>query len=191
MERLEQYAKEHKIPIMQKDGIEFLCNYIKEKQVKNILEIGSAIGYSAICMAKVAKDIKVTTIERDLNRYQEALNNIDKYQVNNQVTIIQADALQVDLKEKYDLIFIDAAKAQYIKFFEKFQNLLTEDGVIVSDNLEFHGTINQDEATMTKGLRGIVKKLKMYINYLEENKDFETTFYHIGDGISVSKRRKK
>ena len=176
---------------MQKDGINFLCDYIKKHQVKKILELGTAIGYSAINMAKIDSNIKITTIERNSDMYKIALENIKKYQVDKQIDIIFKDAKEVDLKDKYDLIFIDAAKAQYISFFEKFKNNLNDDGVIISDNLDFHGTLLLDEDKLTKGLKGIVKKLKAYIKFLKENPEFETKFYKIGDGISVSKRRLK
>ena len=119
MEKLEKYAKENNIPIMMKDGIEFLLEFIQRNNVKNILEIGSAIGYSAIRMALIDKNIKVTTIERDNERYEEALKNIKDYNVEEQIIIINDDAFNVELSDKYDLIFIDAAKSQYIKFFEK------------------------------------------------------------------------
>ncbi len=191
MERLERYALENNIPIMQKDGINFLCDYIKNNNVKNILEIGTAIGYSAICMAKINKDIHITSIERDNNMYKKALENLKKYQVEEQVLVINDDALNFQINKKYDLIFIDAAKAQYINFFNKFKDNLTYNGVIVSDNLDFHGTLLLDEDKLTKGLKGIVRKLKKYIEFLKENEEFETHFYKIGDGISISRRRKK
>ena len=191
MERLEEYALKNNVPIMQKDGINFLCDYIKKHQVKKILELGTAIGYSAINMAKIDSSIKITTIERNSDMYKIALENIKNYQVDKQIDIIFKDAKEVDLKDKYDLIFIDAAKAQYISFFEKFKNNLNDEGVIVSDNLDFHGTLLLDEDKLTKGLKGIVKKLKAYIKFLKENPEFETKFYKIGDGISVSKRRLK
>ena len=191
MERLEEYALKNNVPIMQKDGINFLCDYIKKHKVKKILELGTAIGYSAINMAKIDSSIKITTIERNSDMYKIALENIKNYQVDKQIDIIFKDAKEVDLKDKYDLIFIDAAKAQYISFFEKFKNNLNDEGVIVSDNLDFHGTLLLDEDKLTKGLKGIVKKLKAYIKFLKENPEFETKFYKIGDGISVSKRRLK
>lgn len=188
---LEEYAKEHNIPIMMKDGIEFLCKYIKENNVKNILEIGSAIGYSAIKMSLINKNIKVTTIERDKERYDVAVTNIKKFGLENQINIILDDAFNVDLTDKYDLIFIDAAKSQYIKFFEKFKINLTEDGVILSDNLDFHGLVKSNEEIESRNVRGIVRKLKNYIDFLENNQEFQTTFYSIGDGISISKKQPK
>jgi len=185
---LEKYALENNIPIMMKDGIEFLTNYIKENNITNILEIGSAIGYSAIRMCLVSDNVKVTTIERDIKRYNEAIKNINEFNLNDRITIINDDAFNVELNDKYDLIFIDAAKSQYIKFFEKFKLNLKENGVIVSDNLDFHGLVNKDINTIeSRNVRGLVRKLNTYIEFLKDNEEFETTFYEIGDGISISK----
>ena len=185
---LEKYALENNIPIMMKDGIEFLTNYIKENNIINILEIGSAIGYSAIIMCLVNDDVKVTTIERDIKRYNEAIKNINEFNLNDRINIINDDAFNVELNDKYDLIFIDAAKSQYIKFFEKFKLNLKENGVIVSDNLDFHVLVNKDiNLIESRNVRGLVRKLNTYIEFLKNNEEFETTFYEIGDGISISK----
>lgn len=189
---LEEYAKKNNVPIMMKDGIEFLLNYIKENNIKNILEIGSAIGYSAIRMCLLSNDIKVTTIERDINRYNEAIKNINEFNLNNQIKIINDDAFNVKLDKKYDLIFIDAAKSQYIKFFEKFKLNLNENGVIVSDNLDFHGLVKKNiNEIESRNVRGLVRKLNNYIDFLSNNQEFKTTFYSVGDGISISKKYKK
>lgn len=189
MEELEKYAKENNIPIMMIDGIEFLLDLISKNNIKSILEIGSAIGYSAIRMAFLNKDIKVTTIERDVERYNEAVKNIEKYNLEAQITIINDDAFNVNLDEKYELVFIDAAKSQYIKFFEKFKLNLESNGVIVSDNLNFHGLTKSNPADLSRNVRGLVRKLNNYVEFLENNNEFETTFYDIGDGISISKRK--
>lgn len=185
---LENCAHENNIPIMLSDGIEFLLKYIKGNNIKNVLEIGSAIGYSAIRMSLVDKDIKVTTIERDEERYQEAIKNIGDFGLENQINIIFNDAFEVELDDKYDLIFIDAAKSQYIKFFEKFKNNLNDNGVIISDNLNFHGLVHEDEKKLSRNVRGLVRKLNNYVEFLKNNKEFKTEFYDIGDGISISKR---
>lgn len=186
LEEIEEYAKINNVPIMMKDGIEYLTNYIKENNIKNILEIGTAIGYSAIKMCLVDNDIKVTTIERDLNRYQEALKNIKKFNLEDRIKVIYADALEIEFNEEFDLIFIDAAKSQYIKFFEKFDKNLKIGGVIFSDNLNFHGLTHTSEFIPSRNVRGIVRKLNNYINYLKELTNYETTFLDIGDGISIS-----
>ena len=184
---MEDYAKRFNIPIMLPDGIEFLLKYINNNNIKNILEVGTAIGYSAIRMCLVNDTIKVTTIERDEKRYKEAIKNIKKFNLENRITLIYGDALEVSLNEKYDLIFIDAAKSQYIRFFEKFKSNLNNSGVIVSDNLNFHGLTHTKNEIKSRNVRGIVRKLNNYIEFLNNNNEFKTEFFDVGDGISISK----
>ena len=186
---MEEYAKKNNIPIMMSDGIEFLEHFIKENNIKHILEIGTAIGYSAIKMALISEDIYITTIERDEERYNEAIKNIKKMDLGNQINVILDDAFNIDMDFKFDLIFIDAAKAQYIKFFEKFKKNLKDDGVIISDNLKFHGLVDSEEKIESRNVRGLVRKIKDYNKFLQENKEFKTTFVDIGDGIAISERR--
>ena len=183
---MEKYALLNNIPIMEKEGLEFLINYIKENKVKNILEIGAAIGYSAINMALVSDEMKVFTIERDSKRYNEAVKNIKRCSLENKIIIKKIDAFDIKIDNKYDLIFIDAAKSQYIKFFEKFKQNLNKNGAIISDNLDFHGLVGKENEIKSRNVRGIVRKLKNYTEFLESNEEFETIFYDIGDGIAVS-----
>ena len=191
IEEIENYASINNIPIMQKDGITYLENYIKENNIKKILEIGSAIGYSAIKMALVNKNIKITTVERDKNRYDIAVKNINDFKLDNQINIILNDALYLDIKGKYDLIFIDAAKAQNIKFFEKYKNNLSDNGVIITDNLNFHGLTTNIENIQSKNLKSLVKKINNYKEFLINNQEFKTTFIDVRDGISISKKNVK
>lgn len=189
---IKEYALENKIPIMQEDGIEFLTDFIKKNKIKKILEIGTAIAYSAIKMALVNKNIKITTVERDEERYLEALKNIKELNLETQITLIFNDADNIEIKDKYDLIFIDAAKAQNKKFFLKFADNLQEDGYIITDNINFHGLVQKDlEEIESKNLKALVRKIKDYIEFLKENPKFETTFYQLGDGIAISKRKVK
>ena len=189
MLEIEEYAKENNIPIMQKDGIEYLCNYIKENNIKSILEIGSAIGYSSMMMASISDDIYITTIERDKDRYDTAIDNIKKYNFDDRINIIYGDACDVDIDGKFDLIFIDAAKGKNTFFFEKFKNNLNKEGTIVTDNLSFHGLVENEELVKTKNQRGIVNKIKKYIEFLDDNKEFDTLYISVGDKISISKRK--
>lgn len=189
LRELEEYAKENHVPIMLKEGIEFLCNYIKENNINTVLEIGSAIGYSSIMMCLNNKNLKVTTIEKNIDMYDEALKNINKFNMNDRINIINDDALNVNISDKYDLIFIDAAKSQYIKFFEKFENNLNSEGIILTDNLSFHGLVENPNLTNNRNTKQLVKKIKKYIDYLKSNNKYNTKFYSIGDGISVSKKK--
>lgn len=185
---LEEYAKINHVPIMMSDGIEYLLEYIKNNNIKNILEIGTAIGYSSIRMALVSNDIKVTTIERDSNMYNEALKNIKSFNLDNRINVIYKDALDVELTDKYDLIFIDAAKSQYIKFFEKFKHNLNDNGVIITDNLSFHGLV-KDSTNCSRNTKQLVKKIQNYIDFLKNNEEFDTEFISIGDGISITRKK--
>ena len=187
---MEQYAKDNNVPIIQKDSIVYIMKYIKEHKIKSILEIGSAIGYSAIIMASVDKDIKLTTIERDEGRYMECLKNIKKSGLDKKINVVYQDALEVNLSDvEYDLIFIDAAKGQNINFFEKYKNFLTKNGTIITDNINFHGLVGKSEDIESKNLRELVGKIENYIDYLKNNDEFVTEFLSIGDGLSVSKRK--
>ncbi len=184
---MKKYAEENNVPIMLDDGIDFLTSYIKENNIENILEIGTAIGYSSIMMALVNEKVKVTSIERDEKRYLEAIKNIKKFNLEDRINLIYNDAMDVNLIDEYDLIFIDAAKAQNIKFFEKFEKNLKVKGTIITDNLKFHGLVEKAEDEISsRNLRALVRKVRAYVEYLKENTRYKTTFYEIGDGISVS-----
>lgn len=187
--RIEDYARENNVPIMMKDGIEFLCKYIKENNIKSILEIGSAIGYSSIKMALVDQDIRITTIEKDKNRYDIAVSNINDFNLNDRITILNEDALNSDINDKFDLIFIDASKGNNINFFNKYKENLNKNGVIVTDNLSFHGLVEDESLIETKNQRGLVRKIKSYLEFLENNDEFDTEYIELGDRISISVRK--
>ena len=188
--KMEKYADLKGVPIMEKDGMEFLKEFVRLNKVKNILEIGTAIGYSAINMALVDDDITITSIERDKDRYLKAVQNVKEFNLDNRITLLLCDALDVKLDEKYDLIFIDAAKSQYVKFFKKFSKNLNKKGFIVTDNINFHGLTKEDKSKMSKNLRQLITKLEKYISFLKTNDEFKTRFFEVGDGIAISVRRK-
>ena len=184
---MEQYANEHNVPIIEKDSIAFIMKFIKANNVKSVLEIGTAIGYSAILMAQADEDVVVTTIERDEGRYMEALKNVKKCGLEKKINVVCQDALEMNLSGvSYDMIFIDAAKGQYTKFFEKYKYFLNPGGVIISDNLKFHGHVGNRNNIASKNLKQLVGKIEDYIDFLKNNEEFETKFYDVGDGLSVS-----
>lgn len=187
---MEEYANEHNVPIIEKKSIAFIMKYIKSHNIKSVLEIGSAIGYSAILMASASEDVYVTTIERDETRYMECLKNVKKCKLDKIINVVFQDALEVNMGDvKYDMIFIDAAKGQYTKFFEKFKYFLNDGGVIITDNLKFHGHVGNSANIESKNLKSLVQKIESYIDFLKYNEEFETEFFDIGDGLSVSVKK--
>jgi predicted O-methyltransferase YrrM len=187
---MEEYASNHKVPILKEEGLDLLVSIIKMNNVKNILEIGTAIGYSSSVFALINKDIRIDTIERDELMYQEALKNINALGLESQINIIFEDDLNVDLStlklDQYDLIFIDAAKSQYTNFFTKFEVKLRKGGIIFSDNLLFHGLVENASGKESRNLNQMLRKIRAYNEWLSNNEAYDTTFLRIGDGIAIS-----
>lgn len=183
---LKKYAKENHVPIILDEGLDFLLETIKKHNVKDVLEIGTAIGYSAINMALIGAT--VTSIERDPKMYEQAIINVKDFNLTDKIEIIFSDALTPNLVNKeYDLLFIDAAKGQYEKFFNLYTPYLKKGGIVVCDNMNFHElTKVEDLSTLSRGVRGLVKKLNNFKTFLINNHKYKTTFYEIGDGITLS-----
>jgi predicted O-methyltransferase YrrM len=179
---LKQYAKDHVIPIICDDGLLFLKDVISKYHIKDVLEIGTAIGYSAIFMAE--QGCNVLTFERNDEMVKQAKINIKAY--HQHIKIIHHDALMYDQElGQFDMIFIDAAKAQYQKFFNKFAPYLKKDGVIVCDNLNFH---HLDPNQVNRNTRQLIRKINEFKVFLKQQDNYETTFFDIGDGMSITKK---
>jgi len=186
---LSTFASENNVPIITKEGIRFLNQIISISKSKRILEIGTAIGYSSINMA-LNNSVEIVTIERNEEMYSIANENIKIAGLDSKIKIIHIDALEVDELKlgKFDLIFIDAAKAQSIKFFEKFKSLLNSKGIIVTDNLLFHGLVYGE--VKERNLKQLVRKIDTFNKFIVTQEDFDTHIYAIGDGMSLSVKRK-
>ena len=192
LNELREYGINNNVPIIKNDGLALLLSIIRLKNVKRVLEIGTAIGYSSISMALENEDIYIDTIERNEKMYQQAVKNVKDFELEKRINVIFSDALEVDEKSLayYDLIFIDAAKAQYIKFFEKFTPNLLPGGVVFTDNLLFHGLEEVPrEEIESKNVRALVRKIDIYNNYLKDIEGFKTTFIEVGDGVALSVRK--
>lgn len=191
--KLKEYAKEYSVPIIQDGGLALLEEVIALLKPKKILEIGTAIGYSALRMNSVC-DSEIYTIERNEDMYNEAKKNIASANKEDKIHIIFKDALEAfdDVKDnQFDLIFIDAAKAQYTKFFNLYTPLLNVGGAVVCDNMLFHGLVDDNNLdNMSRSLRGLVKKLRSFHSELLDNKDYKTSIFNVGDGVSISVKRK-
>ena len=191
--KLKEYAKINHVPIIIDSGLALLESVIAISKPKKILEIGTAIGYSALRMNKVCNS-DVYTIERNIDMYNEALKNVEQANKNAKIHLIFKDALEAfdEVKDnEFDLIFIDAAKAQYTKFFDLYTPLLSKNGIVVCDNMLFHGLVENDEAyeSQSRAVRGLIRKLKSFHKALLENPNYKTSIFEIGDGVSISVKK--
>lgn len=194
VEEMENYAKEHLVPIMELIGIEALLQILRLHQPAHILEIGTAIGYSAIRMAEALPNAKIVTVERNEDRYKQAQLFINRAEKKEQIKTLFGDALelQADIEQNgpYDAVFIDAAKGQYQRFFEHYAPLVNKKGIIISDNILFKGHVGTDLSQIeTRRKRSLIKKIDAYNVWLMKHPDFQTTILPIGDGIAISIKR--
>ncbi len=192
IQQLQQYAEAHHVPIMEPLGMEFLEQIIRLKQPERILEIGAAIGYSAIRMAQSFPQSEIVTVEREEKRYHEAVKNIKDAGLENRITVLLGDALEnADTLQSYgpyDVLFIDAAKGQYQRFFELFTPSLTKDGVIISDNVLFKGYVAENPNDGSNKAK-IARKIEAYNEWLIQHPEYKTTIVPIGDGVAISTKR--
>lgn len=192
LEELEKFGVENGVPIIQKEGAKFLEFMVNMKQPKNILELGTAIGYSSILMASsVNNHVKITTVERDENMVSIAQKNIEKYGYKDKIHIIQGDCLEVleNLQEKFDIIFMDAGKGHYNHFLPHCLRLLADDGIIIADNVLFRGMVASNELVKRRKIT-IVKRMRTYLEMVSKDKSLITSVIPMGDGIAITKRRK-
>lgn len=186
---MEEKAKRDNVPIMDPVGIDFMLNLIKVHQPKRILEIGTAIGYSALRMSEANPTANIITIEKDMERYEEALENIKRRNKASQISVYHGDALDViknDLNEKesFDFIFIDAAKGKYQEFFELVHPLLKNSGILVVDNVLFRGYVADPEES-PKRFKNMVKKIRTFNEVLTSHPEYVTSILPIGDGVMI------
>lgn len=188
---LEKFAEENRVPIAQKETIKFLEFMVSMKKPLRILELGTAIGYSAIIMYEAAgTNPHITTVERNEEMIKYAKKNIESFQLDEKIIIEEGDCLEVleKLKEPYDLIFMDAGKGHYNHFLPHCLRLLNQDGIIIADNVLFRGMVASDELVKRRKIT-IVKRMRKYLELVSQDKELVTSVIPIGDGIAVTKRR--
>lgn len=187
-----QLAREKGIPTMMDSGMHFLLEYLQNHpEIMRILEVGTAIGYSAIQMAQVRENITIDTIEVEKERYEEALRNIKEYALEDRIFVHHMDAMLYKTAQYYDFFFIDAAKSQYQKYVEHFLPTSYVGSIFFFDNLSFHGMVENIGLTENRSTIQMMRKIKKFTEWLQTNPQFETQFYpEIGDGIAIAKRIK-
>ena len=172
------------------DTLEVIDTYLKEMKPKRILEIGTAVGYSAICFSKyLAEDGMIDTIERDEERIAEAKENIKEMKLDSKINIYEGDAVEIlpTLNNKYDAIFIDAAKGKYTFFLEQALRMLDEKGIIFADNILYKGYVLSDYNKHKQ--RTAVRNLREYIKQTTENIELETQILEVGDGLAITQKK--
>ena len=187
IEKIRDYGIKNDVPIMSEETISTIEKIIKENNIKTILEIGTAIGYSTICFASTNID-KITSIERDKVRYEIAKKNVLESNLNN-IELIFDDALNVNIDSIYDMLIIDAAKSQNGRFLDKFKNNIKDSGIIIIDNLDFHGYVGKSSEIKSRNLRQMVRKIEKFLDYLDNQDEFDVEYIEVGDRICVCKRR--
>lgn len=189
IDTLIEYATTEEVPIMDKISVEFVKQLLRIHNAKNVLEIGTAIGYSALHFASVHQEMQISTIERNELMYQQAQKNIQQFNKQAQINLIFKDALEAfdEVNHKiYDVLFIDAAKAQSKKFFELYSPLVRTGGLIITDNILYHDFVGNIEIVRSRNVKQMVRKIEKYNTWLSENTDYQTNFIDIGDGMSIS-----
>jgi len=190
--KMEQYAEEHNVPIMDLTGMETLLSYVRLKKPKRVLEVGTAIGYSAIRMALACENAEIISIERDEERYNIAKDNVRSFHLESRINLLFGDAnelqSQVEQYAPYDFIFIDAAKGQYQNFFDHYSSMLSPDGIIVTDNVLFRGYVADESGLESRRLRSLVKKIRSFNEYMMQHPDYQSSILPVGDGMMVSIR---
>lgn len=188
LNKIKEKALEDHIPIIMDDTLEVIEDYLKEKNVERILEIGTAVGYSAICFTKVlSEEGIIDTIEKDEERIKQAKINIEKAEVKDKINIYEGDAVEIlpTLNEKYDVVFIDAAKGKYPFFLKEALRMIKENGVIFADNILYKGYVMSDYNKHKQ--RTAVRNLREYIKEVSENPNLDTEILEVGDGLAISK----
>ena len=186
IEEVKNYGILNEVPIMSEDTIKEIKKIIKKNNVKTILELGTAIGYSTLCFASTGID-KIVSIERDELRQSIAVKNVQNSGLSN-IELILGDALETRIEGKFDMIIIDAAKSQNMKFFQKYENNLNEHGIIIIDNLSFHGYVGKSSEIKSKNLRQMVRKIERFISFLDNIDGYDVKYIEVGDRLAVCKK---
>ncbi len=187
--KIKERALEEHIPIIMDDTLEVIEKQLEIFKPNRILEIGTAVGYSAICFSEfLNKNGKIDTIERELDRVNEAKINIKKAEVEQKINIIEGDAVEIlpTLNEKYDMIFIDASKGKYPFFLKESLRLLNTNGIIFADNVLYKGYVLSDYNKHKQ--RTAVRNLREFLKELQENKELDTKILEVGDGLAIAKK---
>lgn len=193
VKEMEAYAENQFVPIMDRIGIETFISLLSIQKPTTLLEIGSAIGYSAIRLAQANPQLHIATIERDEERHAKAVHYIERAKLNERISLFKDDALTFDTTTLpfacFDACFIDAAKGQYKRFFEKYEPLVKTGGIIYCDNMFMHGLVFLEDQEVPKRSRTMIRNLKAFTEWIMDNPEYETSLLPVGDGILIARKK--
>ncbi len=188
LDEIKKFGKENNVPISLDDTLSFLLSTINQNNCKQILEIGTAIGYSSIAMATNTNCEHIDTVEIDASRYNIAVKNITEAHQQNKITPYLIDAMEYlkTCTKKYDLIYLDGAKNQYVHYLPYLKQILNPNVILFADNLYFHGMV-LGKTKVTTGCRAMIKSLHQYIAEITTDPTLDSLIYEIGDGVGITR----
>ncbi len=188
---IKRKALQDRVPIMEDEGLQFLCEFLQKHQIRTLLEVGTAVGYSSIMMAFHNPQLKILTLEQDEERYHQAVENIKRCRLSDRISAVLTNAREYETEEKFDVIFLDGPKAHNQQLFERFEKNLESKGYFIIDDVWFHGFIEHPELIRSRRLKPLVEKLDEFVKNMMSNPDYRCTYLKIGDGVLVAARKEK
>lgn len=188
--QIKKQALSDQVPIMEEEGLQYVVDYLKQHEITSLLEIGTAVGYSSIVFASSNPALKILTLEINPERYQQAQINIQRAALTDRIESVLTDARLYQTDRMFDALFLDGPKAHNHELLNHYLRNLKPDGVIIVDDVYFHGFVDHPELLQTKRLKPLVRKLLAFREEMLNSQEFESEYLQIGDGILIAKRRK-
>ena len=189
IEQIKNQALQDGVPIMADEGIDYVKRFLRNSQVTSMLEIGTAVGYSSIVFASFVEGLRIVTLENDPERYRKAVENIARANLEDRITAINADARTYHLDEKFQCLFLDGPKAHNEELYKIYRDNLTDDGIIIVDDVYLYGILDDPQRKIKRRLRPLVTKLRNFREEMLSDPAYESEYLKIGDGLLICKKR--
>ncbi len=187
---IREKALEDRVPIMEDPGIEFMVDYLVNSNITSLLEVGTAVGYSSIVFASAKPDLTIVTLEKDESRHLIAKENIRRANLEDRITPILTDAREFESEQMFDCLFLDGPKAHNQELLDRYLKNLKQDGVIIVDDVYFHGYVDDPSKIETRRLRSLVRKITKFKNDMLSSDLYDCEYYEVGDGVLIATRKK-
>ncbi len=189
IKQIREQAVKDGVPVMEEESIDYVRRFLKENSVRSMLEIGTAVGYSSIVFASYIEDLHIVTLENDPERHRQAVANIERAGLSDRIKPLLADARQFSLNEKFQCLFLDGPKAHNEELYKIYRDNLTDDGIIIVDDVYLYGILDDPQRKIKRRLRPLVNKLRAFREEMLSDEAYESTYLRIGDGLLICKKR--